>query len=238
MFGLMKSRRCSLTPELKLNRRLHYCGTCKTMGRLYGQKTRFLLNNDAVFLAEVLSAISGVERDVAAWNGAYQSYNCLSLPATPTVMPLPLQYAATGAVVIAEFKVEDQIADSGRFPWKLAARTFSKSFRDASVRLSEWGFPLAELHACSREQTTREAVGATQEGSPGIRSADEMLSYLAEPTGAATALFFEHGAQLVGRSDIRQAMHDLGFKLGVLIYSLDAFEDYDKDCRTDAFNAL
>jgi len=96
MFGLMKSRSCSLTPEQKLNRRLHYCGTCKTMGRLYGQRTRFLLNNDAVFLAELLSAISGAGHALADWDRAYQSYNCLSLPATPEAMPLPLQYAAAG----------------------------------------------------------------------------------------------------------------------------------------------
>src|SRR5215471_14315954 len=132
MFGLMKSRSCSLTPEQKLNRRLHYCGACKTMGRLYGQRTRFLLNNDAVFLAELLSAISGAGHALADWDRAYQSYNCLSLPATPEAMPLPLQYAAAGAIAIAEFKVEDQVADSGSVPWKIATGVFSRSFRQAS----------------------------------------------------------------------------------------------------------
>src|SRR5215831_150762 len=102
MFGLMKSRSCSLSPEQKLNRRLHYCGTCKTMGRLYGQRTRFLLNHDAVFLAELLSAISGADAEAAKWDGAYQSYNCLSLPAAHEAMPVPLQYAAAGALAIAD----------------------------------------------------------------------------------------------------------------------------------------
>ncbi len=43
MFGLMKR------PP-----REPYCGTCKTMGERYGQKTRLLLNHDTVFLAELL----------------------------------------------------------------------------------------------------------------------------------------------------------------------------------------
>jgi hypothetical protein len=235
MFGLMKSRSCSLTPEQRLNRRLHYCGTCKTIGRLYGQKTRLLLNNDAVFLAELLSAISGADSQLEDWDRAYQSYNCLSLPATSEAMPLPLQYAAAGALAIADFKIADQIADSGRFPWGFAASAFSKSFRQASATLVEWDFPVRELHSCSSEQSARErlcGVGADD------RTADEMLAYLEEPTGDATALFFANGARLVGRPELQQPMREIGFKLGSLIYLLDAYEDYDKDSRAGAFNAL
>src|SRR5215469_12798269 len=157
MFGLMKSRSCSLTPEQKLNRRLHYCGTCKTMGRLYGARTRFLLNNDAVFLAELLSAISDSGGPLEDWDRAYQSYNCLSLPATSETMPLPLQYAAAGALAIAEFKIADQVADSGRFPWRVAAGALSNSFRLATARLVKWDFPVGELQACAVEQSKREA---------------------------------------------------------------------------------
>src|SRR5215471_8255474 len=233
MFGLMKSRSCSLTPEQKLNRRLHYCGACKTMGRLYGQRTRFLLNNDAVFLAEVLSAISDTG-EPAAWDRTYQSYNCLSLPATPDVMPLPLQYAAAGALAIAEFKIADQVTDSGRFPWAIAERAFSKSFHDTAARLAEWDFPLSELQALSGEQSAREAARTSTDR----RSPAQMLAYLEEPTGAATALFFSHGARLVGKPELAPAMGEIGFKLGSLIYLLDAYEDYEKDGRVRAFNAL
>jgi hypothetical protein len=260
MFGLMRSRSCSLTPEQKLNRRLHYCGTCKTMGRLYGQRTRFLLNNDAVFLAELLSAISGEDSQIGDWDRTYQSYNCLSLPPTSEAMPLPLQYAAAGALAIADFKIADQIADSGRFPWGVAASAFSKSFRRASATLGEWNFPVRELKACSLEQSAREqACGVTADDRfaddrysgdrysgdrysgdrySGDRYSGEILAYLEQPTGDATALFFGHGARLVGRPELRQAMREIGFKLGSLIYLLDAYEDYDKDSRAGAFNAL
>jgi len=43
MFGLMRH-----AP------RLPYCGTCKTMGALYGQRSRVFLSHDVVFLAELL----------------------------------------------------------------------------------------------------------------------------------------------------------------------------------------
>ncbi len=78
MFGLMRAKTCKMTTEQKHFRRLHYCGTCKTLGSLYGQKTRILLNYDTVFLSEILSALSGEK--IETWANAFQSYNCLSLP--------------------------------------------------------------------------------------------------------------------------------------------------------------
>src|SRR5690349_11355933 len=112
MFGLMKARTCSLSPELKRQRRLHYCGTCKTIGSLYGQRSRALLNHDTVFLAELLSALSGTDRQLDEWNQSYQSYNCLALPRSAAAMPLVLQYAAAATLTLTEFKLADHIKDS------------------------------------------------------------------------------------------------------------------------------
>ena len=98
MFGLMKARTCALSPELKRHRRLHYCGTCKTIGGLYGQSSRALLNHDTVFLAELLSALSGADAQLDEWHRAYQSYNCLALPRQRSAMPLGLQYAAAATL--------------------------------------------------------------------------------------------------------------------------------------------
>jgi hypothetical protein len=155
-------------------------------------------------------------------------------------MPLPLQYAAAGALAIADFKIADQIADSGRFPWGVAASAFSKSFRQASATLVEWDFPVLELQQCSLEQGARERTSgvAADDRLADDWYASEILAYLEEPTGDATALFFSHGARLVGRPELQQAMREIGFKLGSLIYLLDAYEDYGKDSRAGAFNAL
>ena len=43
MFGLIKRAD-----------RLAYCGSCKTIGAMYGQRVRLLLNHDMVFLGELL----------------------------------------------------------------------------------------------------------------------------------------------------------------------------------------
>src|SRR5689334_22022400 len=187
MFGLMKARTCSLTPELKRHRRLHYCGTCKTIGGLYGQASRALLNHDTVFLAELLSALSGADRQLDQWNRAYQSYNCLALPQSNAAMPLVLQYAAAATLTLAEFKLADHLLDSKRRRWRVARRVFSKSFRRAAAQLDEWDFPVADLRRALLSQEAREARAGKLAVSPA-----EALDDLAEPTASATAMFMTH----------------------------------------------
>ncbi|HZS07251.1 MAG TPA: DUF5685 family protein [Blastocatellia bacterium] len=231
----MSTRNCGQTAEQKYRRRLHYCGTCKTLGRLYGQRSRLLLNHDAVFLGELLSLLAENGHEPEKWCSAYQSYNCLSLPPTADEMPLPLQFAAAANILLTEFKVADQIRDSKRRHWRLARRYFSDAFRRASRQLNEWKFPLDDLWPLQDWQDQREAElieGTVQ------HPADEALLLLAGPTATATAMFFRHGVRLVNRATAQDAMARLGFEFGRLAYLLDAFEDYEKDAANGEFNAL
>ena len=60
------------------------------------------------------------------------------------------------------------------------------------------------------------------------------LESAAEPTAQATALVFEHGSYLSGL----QSLSEIGYRFGKLIYFLDAWEDFESDRRTGAFNPL
>ena len=77
MFGLLQRRTCSTDAATKNDYRLHYCGTCKTMGAMYGQRSRMLLNFDAVFFAELLTNLSA--QNTATWHESYQQQNCFAL---------------------------------------------------------------------------------------------------------------------------------------------------------------
>jgi hypothetical protein len=210
MFGLMRRAE-----------RLPYCGTCKTLGTLYGQHSRLLLNHDTVFLAELLMEQSG-EPD---WGPAYKSFNCLTLPRRGDRMPLALEYAATVAVVLAHFHIADHRADSKQHRWRLAARFFSPSYRRAAARLKAWDIPLEEIQAILETQIEREAY-------------PQSLAHVAEPTAVASALVFSHGMRLVGREDLADEMYRLGYSFGYLVYVLDAYEDRVRDTRTGNFNPL
>ncbi|MET0751990.1 MAG: DUF5685 family protein [Pyrinomonadaceae bacterium] len=223
----MRAKKCGMTDEEKHFRRLQYCGTCKTIGSLYGQKSRFLLNHDTVFLAEILTALSG--ENVQNRQKSYQSFNCLNLPEDK--MPLSLQFAATANVVLTEFKLADHISDEGKSRYKFAYRTFSKEFEKAGKLLESWQFPLGEVKAILRTQNARESKISSE-------NAIEILENLAEPTARTTAIFFAGGVRLVGKSELEASAYKIGFAFGKLIYLVDAFEDFEKDFRALRFNAL
>ncbi|HEY4361207.1 MAG TPA: DUF5685 family protein [Bryobacteraceae bacterium] len=207
MFGLMRR-----AP------RLPYCGTCKTLGSLYGQRARWTLNHDLVFLAELLMEQTGEPE----WTPAHRSFNCLNLPRGET--PLALEYAATLTVVLGHFQIQDHVADSGSLRWKVAARYLSPAYRKASAKLRAWKFPLDVMEASLGTQSARER-------SP------QSLAHVAEPTVTATGLAFSEGARICGLPEAVAPMLETGTKFGYLIYLLDAYEDRERDARSGAFNA-
>jgi hypothetical protein len=221
MFGLMRAQTCGMTAEEKHFRRLNYCGTCKTAGSLYGQKSRLLLNHDTVFLAEILTALSG--ESVGDWETSYQSYNCLNLPKAE--MPTALKFAATANVILTEFKIADHITDEKKRRFKFVRRVFSNEFLKAEKLLREWEFPLDAVREILQSQEEREAENFD-------------LKSLVEPTAQTTALFFSEGAKLIGKPEIEEAALKIGYQFGGLIYLLDAFEDYEKDFKIGRFNAV
>jgi hypothetical protein len=221
MFGLMRAKKCGMSADEKNFRRLHYCGTCKTIGSLYGQKSRLLLNHDTVFLAEILTNLS--DETTETWQKSYQSYNCLSLPKDE--MPFPLKFAATTNIILTEFKIADHISDTRQRRFKLAHRIFSKEFLIAEKLLNEWNFPLEKVRNLLQTQTEIE------------NSANNLDEY-SLPTATATAYFFSHGVKLIGKENLENLAHEIGFAFGKLIYILDAFEDFEKDEKANQFNAL
>lgn len=217
----MRAKKCGMTTEEREFRRLNYCGTCKTIGSLYGQKSRFLLNHDTVFLAELLSALSG--ENVADWQKSYQSFNCLNLPEND--LPVSLEFAATANIILTEFKLADHISDENKRRYKFARNAFSKEFQTAKKLLREWNFPLCEVENILNSQKTRE-------------NESESLDGLAFPTAHTTAVFFREGVKRIGRNELENSAFKLGFAFGKLIYLLDAFEDYEKDFARKQFNAF
>lgn len=214
MFGLMKR-----------GPRLPYCGTCKTLGAMYGQKTRVLLNHDIAFLAEVLLELAGV----SLTDPRYRSFNCLALPRKREDIPAVMHYAAAVTVALAWFRMADHHRDAstrGRtLAWSLSTRALSRQYILAADHLRSFQFPIDEMAAILRTQEEREANPRS-------------LSDVAEPTMIATAMVFSHGVQLAGHPERFHDAWRLGHRFGELIYLLDAFEDRERDAAAGHFNPL
>lgn len=232
MFGLMHPENQSARHACNDCRyqRMHYCGVCKTLGRQYGHRARVLLNFDTVFLAEILSHLS--KENPAKWQGALQAINrCLTMPVGE--LPLSLQFAAAANVLLGALKLDDQIKDAPGLRWKLARHFFSGSFRKADSRFRDWGLDTCFLWHWVEQQDTREKSGKTSFASLGT-----LTEYYAEPTAQMTGWIFKHGATVAGQAGQAEAMYNLGYQFGRLAYSLDAFEDLEKDLSSHQFNPL
>ena len=214
MFGLMRSGGCGISPEAKQLRQLHYCGTCKATGRLFGQRARLTLNHDAVFLGELLLAL---ERKTLPTS--FTAQRCFSLPAVHDI-PEPLAYAAAANLVLAEFTVTDKLTDGEGRHWKLAQRGLESAFTRARAMLRRFGVPLETLFAQHQKQAQAEAHPTT-------------LDALSTPTATATQLVFAQG-----NVAHFEALGQLGDAFGRLIYTLDALTDRTDDLKRGAFNAL
>lgn len=193
---------------MKRAERLAYCGSCKTIGAMYGQRARLLLNHDMVFLGELLT-------DRPEWGPAHRSFNCMAMPKEH---PAALRYAATAAVVLAHFQIEDHLVDSGGWRWRALKRFFSPAYRKAARELRRAGFPQDEMTELLATQGAREARAWSIED-------------VAEPTARATELVFSHGG---GDSKLGS----IGRRFGTLVYLIDAFEDRERDGKSGDFNAL
>lgn len=232
MFGLMRFNGCNKTDEELYRRRLLYCGTCKAIGADYGQSARMLLNNDVVFLAEILQAISTEPTsNFQDWAQAFQSYNCMSLPDKADV-PTTLRIAASVSMILSELKLDDHIDDSGSLVSRGAKKYLGPAFTKSESEFSHLAFPLNEIRKWFDQQSIREKYGR------GRLSEHDSLSMFAEPTAMITAIVFQHSGSIVSGDTWNTTMHRLGFGFGKLIYLLDAFEDYARDFRSVSFNAI
>jgi hypothetical protein len=212
--------------------RMHYCGTCKTIGQEYGQRSRLLLNFDTVFFAELLSHLN--QENLSKWQPGYQAINqCFKMPDQNEESPFSLKYAAATNVLLGQLKLDDQLKDLPGIKWKLARQFYSKPFRKANQQFQNWGIDTRYFWEWINKQSEIEQKVRTD-----FSSLAALLNHYAKPTAQITGGIFEKGASLSQQGKVEKEMYQLGYQFGRLNYILDAFEDIEKDLRQDQFNPL
>lgn len=230
MFGIMKNRG-DLCPDQPHWYRMHYCGTCKAMGRLYSQSSRLFLNYDVVFLAEVLSLLDRQSTNV--WHSRLAGFNCFSLP-TVEDLPISLQFAADINVLLARTKILDNIQDQNRQLWTFIDRCFRRSFRRSTARLNRWNISEPEIQRLQSAIFRRER----EKPQPWLVDAEKQLAFYAEPSAQLTGYCFQKGATAIGRQEWEKNLRAIGFQFGEIVYLLDARADLEKDRENGQFNPL
>lgn len=224
MFGLAKQHLCK-SDNSQTGHRFSYCGTCKSIGRTYGQQSRLFLNHDVVFLSALLNGYTNETVSVPA----YESKSCFSIPKSKQVT-LPFQYASSVNVFLASVKILDNVRDSKaakKLSWQSLKLAYAKPFLQAKNSLQASGLNLKEINALLTTNYENESRNNLS------------LSAYTQPTATITASIFSHGAILIqAKQDFVDAMAEIGKQLGKLVYLTDARDDIQEDQRQNNFNPI
>ncbi|NME72360.1 DUF5685 family protein [Flammeovirga aprica] len=225
MFGILKQNLCK-NANVVHSHHYNYCGTCKSIGTLFGNKSRVFLNNDIVFLSAILNDLSNKNRGCSTEK---LDKSCFKLPKKNEVSSV-FNFTSSLNIFLTKVKFNDSKEDNGGLK-KLLVKGgelfYNNHFTKAYKSLHGMNFPLQKVDGYLAENTTLEAT------------AHLTLDQYTDPTAQITKLCFEFGASLIHQSEVMiQKIGEIGTYLGRLVYLIDAKTDLEKDKEKNDFNPI
>lgn len=211
----------SKSAELEAQHWLHYCGTCKTIGKHYGQIYRTGLNYDLTILGQLAADAAGIRfetrniRPRQCFSKAYYDQDADDL----------MRYISALHIFWYKIKLQDNAKDEESRFAKIMAGGMRRSFAKCCRELESLGISLSWI----RQQLDHHEQ---------LEESGELYSIkeYAEPAGRITAYLFEQAACIAGAGAQAEAFHRLGYGIGTAIYIADAAEDLEKDISKHRFN--
>ncbi|MDF2521730.1 MAG: hypothetical protein K0R84_2358 [Clostridia bacterium] len=218
MFGYIMPEK----PELKMKEydlfRAYYCGVCKSMGRSFGLASRFALNYEAVFLGLLLAAVNK-ERPIL------KKEACIANPIKKKLIVKNNKYvdfAADINVILTYYKLIDNWNDE-----KNAASLGAKL-------LMQGGYKKASERNPMSDNAIKESLSKLS------RLEEDKCSSIdaaAEPFAEMIKQILLVGCQDCDKDTLR-TMEWLGYNIGKWIYTIDAYDDIEKDIKSGSYNPL
>ena len=212
--------------ELKIREfhlyRSYYCGICMDLKEQYGQTGRLTLSYDTAFLALLLTSLyepGETERTIRCAVHPFEKHKVRQNEYT--------RYAADMGIILSYYSCLDDWDDERDAKKKMMAAALKKKCEAASRRYPEKAAlikeKLRELHEL--ENSVRETDS--------VPSPAALLDRAGGIFGGLMAEIFDY------RRDFwSAALKRTGFYLGKFIYILDAYDDMEKDKKSDSFNPL
>ena len=217
MFGYVRPDRAHLSQEAWERYQGAYCGLCHCLHQRYGQRSRFVLQYDFVFLCMLLEGPEDV-RPVC-------QRRCVAHPvkSRPCLEPSPaMELCADESVILAYYKLQDGVADEGFWKglqYRSAARLLQGACRKAQARRPQFDdhvkVCLAQLDQLEREKSSQLD-----------RCADAFARLLSAAAGET------------GQAQIDRPRQQLLYHLGRWIYLADGVDDLAEDAQKGRYNPV
>ncbi|MCH5192066.1 MAG: hypothetical protein J1F23_07880 [Oscillospiraceae bacterium] len=208
-------------PELKIKEfeayKGVYCTLCKKLGKEYGVLSRLLLSYDGAFFVIYKLGLNNekvtAEKSRCTFNPCKK---CCKIGCSGDTYSL----AAAITVILSYFKLIDNIHDGGIILKILL--TLIRPYFSFIKRRAKKKYPdiFAEINKLMRAQLDNEMI-------------DNVLPDKAADASANMLSFLLSYGETGENTDFSR---DFGYQLGRAVYFLDAFDDYEKDIKSNSFN--
>lgn len=218
MFGYIMPDKAELKIKEYELFRAYYCGVCKSMGRSFGPISRFALNYEAVFLGLLLSGVNKEKSDM-------RKEACIANPFKKKWVVKNnrfVDFAADINVILTYYKLIDNWQDEKHLPSYGAKLMFGRGFRKASQRSSSVSSVIKDAMEKQRELETAKC---------------KSIDAAAEPTAAMMREILLMGCRDRDQS-VQRGVAWLGYNIGKWIYTIDAFDDIERDIKSGSYNPL
>lgn len=216
MFGYIRPFKGELKVSQFERYKAIYCGLCRSLGKNFGFAARFTVSYDLTFLAALLMS----DDDSSMIKG--RCPGCCIKKKSMFDDNAALEEAAVKSVILTWFSLKDKQADGGVFSkigWGIVSLLFRSAIKKA--RQKDESFYLAA------EENTRRLAQLEKENCASIdRTADTFASIL------------KYAVPQSLPDNVKRPMQLLMYNVGRFIYITDAVDDYKKDRKSGAFNAV
>lgn len=211
MFGYVRINKMDLTFREYEHYKAYYCGLCKYLKRNHTELSRMTINYDITFLIVLLSSIYQPSAQVF-------HEKCIVDPVKKKkhIINEITEYAASMNILLAYYKLEDDMNDEGDIKSRLVRRAYRKSFKTAYDKYPQKAdfikACLGELRSLEEDQST----SIDQTSNCFARLLEEIFDYKDD--------------------EYRDRLRKVGFNIGKYIYIMDAYEDLDEDLEKGRYN--
>ena len=213
MFGYININGSGLSEESKKAYQAYYCGLCRQLKADCGTKGQMMLSYDLTFLIVLLTGLYELENKES-------EFTC---PLHPTkrrtaYINEATEYAADMNLILAYHNLIDDWKDEKSYAKKALVKMLDKDY----ARITEkYPRQVAAMEHYMKETESMETRG------------EQNLDVVSGLSGEMLGEIF------CWKDDVwKEELKTLGFYMGKFIYLMDAYEDFEKDKKKNAYNPL
>ncbi|MEG2983388.1 MAG: DUF5685 family protein [Peptostreptococcaceae bacterium] len=211
MFGYVRINKMDLTFREFDTYKGYYCGLCKYLKQNHGEISRLSLNYDITFLILLLTSVYRPKATIT-------QEVCIANPVKKKarIVNEITEYAASMNVLLTYYKLEDNLNDDKGIKDILAYNIYKGKLNKAYEKYPQKADYIKEQLENLQEFETKKSTNIDEVSNTFGNLMGEIFAYKNDE--------YEY--------DLRR----IGFNIGKYIYTLDAYEDLDKDIKKGRYN--